>query len=227
MISKARNRVWLGVVGCLVIGQALGTMIGDPSLFHASAMAVGIGIIWLMLRASRIAWTVVLFAVVVELVEGVASGVRWFNTAIGIVSVLCLLAPSSIRYVWRPRPPTLRRRLPWSLRQRYQGGAAASYRVLAFVASWEDGSRGQPSVELQRSYRVLLWRLGVASATLLILFAATNGWYDSTNDSLVVSIVARIIRVSYVFVQVAFIAVLVIAIGHYLLTPGSRRSRTG
>jgi len=69
----------------------------------------------------------------------------------------------------------------------------------------------------QRSYRVGLWRLGIACVVLLFLGGVTVNWQESSGgDSSVLDVVGNIIWICYVFAQLTFIALVVLAVRGFI-----------
>lgn len=56
-----------------------------------------------LLRGSRVVWSFVVIFGAVDLVMALVIGGPWWQVAIGLASIALLLAPGSLRFVWRQR----------------------------------------------------------------------------------------------------------------------------
>jgi len=81
------------------------------------------------------------------------------------------------------------------------------YRVLAWVAEWEADSRSARASITARSYRLLIWRLGVSAVLLLILTGAITSWHEgSGQNSVLAAVLAQVTWTSYAIVQLILVA---------------------
>jgi amino acid permease len=113
-----------------------------------------------------------------------------------------------------------------TIKKFYEKIRISAYGLLATIAEWEIQESGTNAARKQRSYRLLVWRLGVACVLLLVAVGATYDWQQgSGHDSPVVNAIASITWLCYALVQIAFIVVAVIAVcRHFLASRTTARS---
>jgi hypothetical protein len=199
--------------GFVLVGQTMVLFAVGPSLTTTAAVVVATIIAVLILGGSRFAWAVALIGVGGRLVSSVISAGDYGALSVDGIAAICLLAPPSVRYVWSQRSPHQAGKLQLAVKKPYERVMASAYGVLASVAEWENGHFETNNMQKQRSYKVLLWRLGVACVLLFVLFAVAYNWQQGSGQgSIVVNLIASVTRICYVLVQVTFIAVVFIAV---------------
>jgi hypothetical protein len=212
MNTLRRNTRWLVVAAMVLVGQTLVLFILGPSFTKAASIAVAVLFASLMWKGSRFAWTVVLIGAVGQFVSS-AIETEYFSLAAGGVVVLCLLAPASVRFVWTRRPNRGGGRPQPTVKRGYEKVKTLAYGFLSRVAEWENGALETDATDKQRSYRLLIWRLGVVCLLLLVLVGLTYNWqHGSGRESPVVSVIANLTWTFYALVQLAFIAVTIVAV---------------
>jgi hypothetical protein len=225
VVSETRHLSrWLLVAGAMLIAQPLALFAVHPSLVKAAAVAVAALVTSLMLRGSRFAWTVALVGAGGRLISAVVSSGQYWDLASGII-VICLLSPPSIRFIWTQRPH--RRVAGWelALKRPYEAVKASAYGALYQVAEWEGGGSETVSSRKRRSYRLLIWRLGVGCVLLLVLVGVTYNWqHDTGGEAPVVRIIASVTWTCYALVQLAFIAVSILALYKHFTSRGPQSS---
>jgi xanthosine utilization system XapX-like protein len=203
---------WLKIAAVVLVGQTLVKFAVAPNLVAAAALAVGVVIALLVLRGNRLAWAVALVGAAGQLIDSLISTEHYWTLSVGGIAAVSLLAPSSVRYVWSRRPHRHAGPLPLLVKGRYDRIVASVYDVIARTADWETGQLSSSTASMQRSYKLLLWRLGVGCIGLFALYAAAYEWQHGSGDgSPIVNVIASATRVCYVLVQVVFIAVSLIA----------------
>lgn len=223
MKALGRSPWWLVVASVALAGQVLTLFVGRPSLVGASAIAVAAALLTLMLSGSRFAWTVVLIGAVGQIVNAVSSSeYDLVLAALGCLVSICLLVPSSVRFVWRESSHRQPGRLRLAVAGPYARIKVSAYGAFASLAAWEDGEFRSDSVRKRRSYRMLIWHLGVGCVLLLLLLGVVHSLRpDAGGDSAVINVIARVTWICYALVQLTFIGVVLIAIYQHLF-PGHR-----
>jgi hypothetical protein len=199
------------------LARTIVPFISAPSLAGASAIAVAIGFVWLLLRGSRIAWVVVFVGAVGDIVS---AEVVWVFGC-GVVMAVGLLMPPSVRYVWNRKHYQqvtcsqlgivwIRQKVQW-IDQKARTGAFSG---LSRFAGWKSVQLGE-QVGRALNYSSLLWRLGIACVVLLLCAGFMDSWqHGAGRDSSLVAVLADLARFSSVLTQVAFIVTAVIALYH-------------
>lgn len=94
--------------------------------------------------------------------------------------------------------------------------------LLASLAGWDLREGHANEARDRRSYKLLLWRLGVGCVLLLVLVGATYDWEQgSGGGSPVVAAIARATWIIYAIVQLAFLSAAVVAIYRHLQGDGT------
>lgn len=204
--------LWLAVAIVLLVGQTLVLFALDPSAVKALSIVVAVFLALLLLRGSRLAWAALLIGAAGHLVSSAISTESYWALAVGGIAVICLLAPSSVRLVWIQRPRRPAGRLRQAFERFYGRLNTSAYGMLVRVAGWENGELDTDATQTQRSYRLLIWRLGVSCVLLLVLVGTSESWIeDSEQANSVLTVIADVIWVCYALVQIAFIAVVLLA----------------
>lgn len=172
---------------------------------------MGIVLVGLLVWGSRVACVVVVLGTLYQIGSSLHS-VQW-RLVTGVVIALCLFAPSSMRYVWMARAQQNPRWIGQRTFELYVRIRTSAYAVAYWLVGWDECDSDQDSPMRQRSYRVGLWRFGIACLVLLFLGGATINWQESIGgDSPVLGVVGNVIWISYVFAQLTFIALVVLAV---------------
>lgn len=201
---------WLVAAVIVLVAQSLVSVGLDSQPSNLSRAAVGILLIGLLLWGSRIGWVVVLLGTLYQIGSSVSS-TEW-RLITGTAIALCLFAPSSLRYVW---VTSVGQRSGW-MGQRalelYLTIRTSTYAITHRLVGWDDGENNRGTPLRQRSYRVGLWRFGITCLVLLFLGGVTVNWQESAGgDSFLLTIIENVIWICYVFAQLVFIALLVLA----------------
>jgi hypothetical protein len=85
-----------------ILALALGGGRDLPLGFVLIGIAVGVGLLYLLLRGSRVAWLALVALEVAAVLVTVRTAERW-PLFLDLLRLGLLLAPSSCRYVWRDR----------------------------------------------------------------------------------------------------------------------------
>lgn len=202
---------WLLIAVILLVTQLLVSVGLDPQPNDLIRVAVGIVLVGLLIWGSRVAWVVLGLGTLYQIGSSLHSA-QW-RLVTGVAIALGLFASSSIRYVWTARAQQKSRwmgQLTWGLYARMRTSAyAMAYRLVG----WDEADSDQESPMRQRSYRVGLWRFGIACAVLLFLGGVTVNWQESSGgDSSVLDVAGNIIWICYVFAQLTFIALVMLAV---------------
>jgi hypothetical protein len=170
---------------------------------------LGILLIGLLIRGSRIAWVAIVLGTLFQIGSSIHDA-QW-RLVTGTAIALGLFAPSSMQYVWRARAQQSPRWMGQHALELYTRIKASAYAMAYRLVGWEGDNDLERSMR-QRSYRVGLWRFGIASLVLLFLGGVTVNWQESTGgDSSILDVVENIIWICYVFVQLTFIALVALA----------------
>lgn len=222
--------LWLWVAAVLIVGQALVVFGFNPTFVTSVAIPSALLFALFLLRGSRIAWLVVLTGLVTQpIFAGVGVSQRWTLVSSGIAAV-CLLVPETIRFVWsrngKPGSASLdaveadQNSLPCKSnapKPAHLLGEVARH-LIAWMAGWPTQNANGSGKRLPRSFKVLIWRLGICCVATIVLVGLTYEWqHGSGEGDLYVDIIARISWNLYLLAQISFIAAVVVAI--------SRRSK--
>lgn len=182
----------LWAYAALAVGEsAVRTIIAGPSALFLGFLAVGILLVWLLLRGGRAVWC---FAVLSEVV--VVVGLAWGNPAwsagLSLLALALLCAPASRAYVWRES--MLRR----------QGEPAGG-----LVARLSSGVLGEQmwrwiGAKVLRwafiGWLALFWVL-----TLVVLGVIGSAETGSSHDGLVLDVLSGVIRTLHVLALLAMV----------------------
>ncbi len=206
----------LTVAAITIVIQTLLSFAFDPSILKATSIPVSLFFAALMLLGSRFAWMIILISAAGQLLGLATADRQWGELAASGIVAVCILVPPSVRYVWSRRP-----------NQRAEGSQPAiklfyemkvvPLRVLAWVAEWEDGKLEPGVTRKPRSYRLLIWRLGVGCVILFLLFGAAYNWQQgSGSDKSIANVLVSVTWAAYILVQLIFIVFSMIAAYQYL-----------
>lgn len=226
MNVMARAPGWLMAAAVVLVGQTLVLFAIAPSLTAVSAVVVALVIALWVLRSSRVAWVVALVGAGGQFVGSVIAAGHYWALSVGGVLMICLLAPPSIRYVWSQRLHRQPGKLQLAAKRIYERIVTSVYGLVGHVPDWENGQFESITTYPQRSYKLLLWRLGIGCVFLFGLYAVAYKWQHGSGDgSSIVNVIASVTRACYVLVQVLFIVVSLVAVWRYLVTsPASPKS---
>lgn len=202
---------WLLIAVTVLVTQLLVSVGLDPQPRDLIRTAVGIVLVGLLIWGSRVAWVVVVLGTLYQIGSSFHSA-QW-RLVTGAAIALCLFAPSSMRYVWMAQA----RQSPKWIGQRtlelYVRIRTLAYAMAHQLVGWDDGDSVEESQMRQRSYRVGLWRFGIACLVLLFLGGAIVNWQESSGgDSAVLDVVGNGVWICYVFAQLTFIVFVVLAV---------------
>src|SRR5215218_4132933 len=128
----------------------------------------------LLLWANRVAWVFIAIGAGVQLVRGLALDWDLLVAGLGLAALCCLVVPPSMRYMWTDRPQAGALRQTLRTNPVYLRLMALAYLGGADLASLESGEG--LSQASSRSYRSLLWRLGIGCVSLFAAYAAAYNW---------------------------------------------------
>lgn len=206
---------WLLIAATLLVAQLLVSVGLDPQSKDLIRAAVGIVLVGLLIWGSRVAWAVVVLGTLYQIGSSLHSA-QW-RLVTGVAIALGLLAPSSMRYIWMAQAQQKSRRMGQSTLGLYARIRTWAYAMAYQLVGWEEADGNQENPMPQRSYRVGLWRLGIACVVLLFLGGVTVNWQESSGgDSSVLDVVGNIIWICYVFAQLTFIALVVLAVRGFI-----------
>jgi hypothetical protein len=201
---------WLVCAAVAVIVEALLLAVATPGFISVAAVGVTVIFALLMLKGSRLAWVLAALSAVGQLVESVVAGDNsWVAPTLSCIAAICLLAPPSFRYIWGPRQDRREFGLPAMLEKPCERARTLAYNAIAVVADWEKEQIGMKGSG-QRSYKVLLWRLGFACVSLFFLSGILHGWKND-DGGWMVAVIDRSARIAYVLAQLTFIAAALVA----------------
>lgn len=202
---------WLLIAVAVLLTQLLVSVVLDPQPRDLIPTAVGIALAGFLIWGSRAAWVVVILGTLYQIGSSLHSS-QW-HLAAGLAVALCLLAPSSIRYVWMTRAQQPPRWIGQRTMELYVQIRTATYAFAYRLIAWDEGDEDQGDPVRQRSYRAGLGRFGIACLVLLLLGGATVNWQESIDGgSTVLAVVGDIIWICYVFAQLTFVALVVLAL---------------
>lgn len=209
-IPPIRPPRWLVVATIVLVAQLTASVGVELQATDVSRMLLGILLAGLLLWGSRVAWIAILLGALYQITSSAVDGAYW-NFIAGTAITVALFAPSSIRYVWVARTQQVPKWAGQHTLEFYVRIRTAAYTGAHWLIGWDDG---EAEHELrQRSYRVGLWRVGLACLLLVLLGGVAVNWQESTGgDSLLLGIVEDAIWVCYVFAQLVFIVLVVLAV---------------
>lgn len=222
MKTQTRTPLWLYLAALAMVGLALAVgfrLAAVPAVLVAILLGV------LVLRQSRVAWTVVLLGALGQLLEALVVRDLDWTISVNLVIAGCLLAPSSCSFVWRSHGRKQGSE-KW-LTGFSQGIQDHSYGALAYFAGWETEIKSNEPWEPGR-FRSLLIRLGACTLVLLVLVTITYSWQQA-QPSRIIDIIANVTWTVYAVFQVALIVTGLFMLVRYLkrdrgASPPSSRS---
>jgi hypothetical protein len=210
MVYSLRSQLWVLIAVAGLIGQVLVMLLVDPGWALAAAVGIAALVGAFLLRGSRVAWSIAAISAGGQLAEAIfANQPVW----IGILNVAVLgglLVPPSLRFVWHKGQPSERSEV-LSLGRMRQETREFCYRGLAVVAGWEDSFKGESPRRTSKSYKTLIWRLGLSTLLMLLLVGLTYSWQQEAGDDVVPNVVADVVWTSYAVIQIAFFVVVKLA----------------
>lgn len=219
-MKALRQLPWpLALAVVVIVGQTLALFALGPSLTTATSIALAVLVVAFILRGSRFAWVVALTGASGQLVSSVVSTGDVWALAVGGIIAVCLLAPPAVRFVWIERSNRRAGRMQLAVKSFYERAKASAYGLLARVAGWDREEFGIGTTHTQRSYGVLIWRLGVGCVLLLVLLGLIHEWREgSGGDAPIVNIIASVTWTFYTLVQLTFVVVSIMALYRYFTT---------
>lgn len=205
---------WLRIAAAVVVGETLVRLIADPSApFRVAAVGVAVLLAWLLLRGSRVAWVLVAFGSAAQFATSFTMDQpMWFGGFAAVV-LICLLAPSSRRFVWTDRDRQAGGPLRPAAQRSYSRLLVLPYNVESRVVE-----KGTALVN-----RKVIARLAVWVALLILLAGALSVWHDgSGRDNVIVFVLWKVTWIWLTLAQVALIALLAMAAYNYVI---KRRQR--
>jgi hypothetical protein len=199
---QERVPVWLYVAAVVLIALTLVPMALDPQLDRALALVLAGLLTVFLLRGSRVAWVGSLIGAIGQPIEALVTNSLGWADSLSVLLAVCLVMPSSRRYVWHQkhrRPRFKSPRSGWLEKAR-----EFPYVVLAYFGGWEAEVKEAKPLDSGR-YRSLLIRTGCCTLGLLILVTATYNW-QQTQPSRAMNIIANVTWTLYAVFQVALIA---------------------
>jgi len=196
---------WVAVGSVFLIAQSLFlTIVQGPSGAIALQLAIALVIALLLVRGSRLGWTLALIGAVVQAISGLGESWQWWAVGASALLVMLLCARSSMAYVWgggasRPRASASR-----GIVGRTQERA---YLAVAKAAQFETGLSSLSQGSRVSNFGPILRYLGSASVGLFLVGGAVRVWQDgSAGDSLVVEVLSDLIWSLFFLALLASIA---------------------
>jgi hypothetical protein len=161
----------------------------------AFTVLVAILLAWLLVRGSKAAWIIAIASGAADLVFSIAGEKTSWGMVIDGVVLVGLVVPPSIRFFWGVRTKD-------SPAEPAPAGAldrirSIAYGLLARAAGWEEGGSQAPR------FRLLTWRLAVASLLLLGPVGLTYGWAQGGGHDRALAVVANLVWMCWALVTVA------------------------
>lgn len=203
-----RSKRWLLVGVIAMVGQVILMFIEEPGWIAFAAVALTLLVGTFVLRRSRLAWTIAALGAAGQIVEAMFASQPLGIAFFGGVVLVCLFAPASIRSVWGDSGGRARGASPARMLEKVH---KPFYHALAIAAGWESTVSGEGRRRSSKSYKALIWRLGLSSLVLLLLVGLTYDWEQDTGGATLPSIAADIAWSSYAVIQLAFLVILVLA----------------
>lgn len=217
MKSIQHSALWLTIAIVLLVGQTLVQFVRTPTAVGALSVGVAVFFASLLSRGSKFAWVVLLVGAIGQFVIAALSTADYGSLAVGSVAAICLLAPPSVRIIWFQPSHQRVGVLSLPVERSHERVRAWAWGILLRVADWENEGTAESATHQQRSYRLLLWRLGVGCVLLLVLVGLTETWAQGAESiNGIALVVAGVVWVCYAVVQLAFIAAVIVAVyRHY------------
>jgi hypothetical protein len=172
----------------------------SPSALGVVAVALSALLAWLLFRRSRAAWVVAIVGSGADIVMFAVSADSAALAGVSAIVLACLLAPSSVRFIWGESSERSVQKMPF--RSSLEAARGAGYAVLARFAGWSVQQNNE-----RRTFGLLAWRLGVSAVLLLIPLTSSYRW-DRTSNSGVVHGLASAMWTLWALVVVSFVIVL-------------------
>jgi hypothetical protein len=203
---------WILVAATVIVGRQVALFVLDPSLATVASIAVAVLIASLLLWGSRLIWLITLVEVGYSLISSDDSGAGLVNIAAGSIIVICLLTPTSFRFMWTQRPERRAGQLRSAANRLSEHARTLTYGVFIRNTGWEDSRRTADATPEPRSYWLLGWRLGVSSVVLFLLVLATSELQQMADGkNLIWNVVANVTWLCWFLVQIAFIVIVIVA----------------
>lgn len=203
---KGGSRAPLQVTGAvvLIVVAAAVALAAAPTAAGGFTVLIAILLAWLLLRGSKVAWVVAVASGAADLVFSIAGEGPSWGMLIDVLVLIGLAMPSSVCYFWGRQSKNSRTAatLPSALGRI----RAFAYRLLARAAGWK-GSRNQAP-----RFRLLAWRLGVASLLLLGPVGLTYGLTQESPHDRALAIVASVVWMCWALATVACLVVVALAL---------------
>jgi len=194
------------LAACILAVSNLAVFVLSPSPLGGVALLLALLLAWLLVLGSRIGWTLALLGSVLGLITWASDSGGNLGVLTATFTIVCLLAPSSLRYTWREigiDSWSAKASLQCTLLSRRLNQTA--YGLLARVAGWS-GSEDR----WRRSYDLLAGRLGGLALVLLFPLTLTYRWEQASHSSIADGL-ARLIWLSWAIAVVAFLVALTLA----------------
>jgi energy-coupling factor transporter transmembrane protein EcfT len=211
MVDSPRSQVWVAIASAGLIGQVLVMFLVDPGWVPVTTLGIAALVGAFLLRGSRVAWSIAAVSAGGQLVEAIFANQPLWIGILNAAVLGCLFVPASIRFVWRKGQPDARSKA-LSLGRMQQGTHEFLYRGLAVAAGWETSFNGESHGRTSKSYRTLIWRLGLLTLLMLLFVGLTYSWQQETGDDVVPNVVADVAWTSYAVMQVALLVVVSLAV---------------
>lgn len=192
----------LGAAGLIAVVAVVALALSLTAI-GAFAFLIAILLAWLLVTGSRAAWIIVIASGVVDLVFSLAGEHSLWGIIVDGVVLTGLSVPSSIRFVWGERT----RKSPIERKP-----AANELEATAIIRSnpldgWWQGRKRQTS-----RYRLLAWRLLVASLLLLGPVGLTYGWAQDSRHDRVLVVLANLIWICWALITFACLVAAALAV---------------
>jgi hypothetical protein len=197
----------LALSGWVILAAA--RLITGPLDWVAAALfglAIVAGI--LLLQKSRIAWLIMLFGSVAELIVSFSQDEVFF-WLISLVISAALLSPPTLKRIWVRGDPSGASNLPRVLSVPLEFGSDLSIRGIARLAGWERDATAEIK---SRSFRILLWRLSLAVIILPLTLGALDTWRSRADGAtFVFDVLLDAVWVGFMISAVGLLAALILA----------------
>jgi hypothetical protein len=193
----------IGLCCALLIAAGVFGLATELSALGGVMFALSVLLAWMIVRGSRSAWVLLLGSSI----SGILIPELRSNpfVVLDVVVVMCLVAPSSMRFIWN-REQGREQRLNGSLRSRLSLVGAA-YAPLRRLSGWD--------TRKTQGYGLLAWRLGCTAGFLAIPMTLAYRWQRNSGSEWA----AALATLTWTFWVVVFIGFLV-ALGMVLCRHG-------
>lgn len=206
-----QKAVWIWVAGLLLLGEGLVRIFASPvTTLNLIPLALAALTAWLLLRASRLIWLLLVFGAAMQGLSFAVSGDELLVSLNAVALLLCLFAPSSRSYVWEEHQPAPRDR-------NRSAGVVLRIYTWVYAHALTLQARLTSAEEVPFVNARVIGRLIIAFLILVPIVGKFADYREGAgHGKLVVEVAWRVVWIPYNLLQVAIVALLVLAAYRYV-----------